>query len=452
MISSATVWLPDLILLKDKFVENTGLVSVDGEIKDITSSTSGYKNVQRLKGKALLPGLVNSHSHAFQRVIRGQTERRRGDRDTFWTWREAMYRAALSLLPEDIYDASRMAFLEMALSGITSVGEFHYLHRSSDGKSYDDPNLLASQVIKAAQDVGIRICLLSVAYARAGYNLSDESRQIRFIEKDKDRFFEQFELLRSVYAREPQVSFGIAPHSIRAVPEDYLSTLSEFCKRESLPFHMHLAEQPKDVESCREEHGLSPVRYLNSLGILSPLFTGVHTIHVDAEEIELLSKAGAIVCACPTTERDLGDGIVPADLLLDRNVEISLGTDSQVQIDLMEDARELEYHLRLQRLERSILPSTRLFNSATISGAGSLGLNTGIFEKGRRADFFTISLDDRSIAGSTVESLLDTVLFSLSNTAIRDVAVDGRLIVKDCNHVSGDEITKRFVSLQKRLW
>ena len=496
--STLTAWLPDFVYTGGRFESGLALVSDRaGRIVELTRDHArlAAARLVRLKRRALLPGLVNAHSHAFQRVIRGRTERRSAAHDSFWTWREMMYAAATRLTPEDTYDASRMAFLEMAASGITSVGEFHYLHHAPGGARYADENELAKQVVRAAADTGIRIALLRVAYARAGWNKSPDARQARFIEPDPEAFLKQTETLMSDLAREAsghpdgrgdgeaggnahaRAWVGVAPHSVRAVPLDYLREVCAFAAARSLPVHMHVSEQPAEVAACTEEHGRTPVALLAGEGLLTERFTAVHAVHITPEEAHALAAARAHVCACPTTERNLGDGIVPADLLLGAGVRVSLGTDSHTQIDLLEDARELEYHLRLQRLERAVLaPETnaapahasleandetnsldalaaRLFECATTNGAAGIGAQgAGALEAGSPADFFTVALDDPSIAGAGTDALLPAVVFSLARTAVRDVVVGGRRIVEDGRHRTQDEIVERFANLQRRLW
>jgi len=443
----------------------------------------------RLPGRAMLPGMVNAHSHAFQRVIRGRTEYRgAASADSFWTWREQMYAAAARLTPEDLYDASRMAFLEMALAGITTVGEFHYLHRTPEGREYDDPNLLAREVVRAARDVGLRIALLRVAYARAGFRKEPDARQRRFIEPDPATFIRHTQaLIRDLAPDAAHAWVGVAPHSVRAVSVEYLREVEAFARGAELPIHMHVAEQPAETEACLAETGRTPVALLAEEGVLSPRFTGVHAVHVTAEEVAALSASRACVCACPTTERNLGDGVVPADALLKAGVPVALGTDSHAQIDLLEDARELEYHLRLRTLRRNVLApareedegraeanegraggdgagaaegegrgmsalAARLFECASASGARSVGAHAGAFEPGRAADFFTVALDDPSIAGASEEDLLPAIVFSLARAAVRETAVGGHLITEQGRHPAQDEIVSRFAALQKRLW
>jgi formimidoylglutamate deiminase len=456
-------WIPDLLFYKNHFETDLAVVcDVNGTISEIVPSDRTTGGV-RLKNRALLPGLVNAHSHAFQRVIRGRTEYRSSDQtDSFWTWRELMYHAASQLSPYDIYAASRMAFLEMALGGITTVGEFHYLHNALNGVAYDDPNVIATEVVRAANDVGVRIALLRVAYARSGYDEEPNPRQSRFIEL-VDHYFDNVEALIAHLSKSGGMAWaGVAPHSVRAVPLEYLKRVVEFGQQRRLPIHMHVAEQPAEVSACIEEYGRSPVALLETEGLLNQHFTAVHAIHVSNKGIHAIAQSGARVCACPTTERNLGDGVVPVDQYFASGVSVSLGTDSQTQIDLFEDARELEYHLRLQRTERNVLapgddtsPSAvakKLFDAATMNGAASLGFNGGTLEADGPCDFFTVDLDDPSIAGASPSDLLPCVIFSLSRAAIKDVVVAGKRIVEDGKHPAQDKIVEAFSGLQKRLW
>jgi formimidoylglutamate deiminase len=458
-----TTWLPDLAYTDGRFEKGVALTVFGNGLIDNVWRANEAEAGSRLSHRALLPGLVNAHSHAFQRVIRGRTEHRtQNEKDSFWTWREMMYSAAARLTPEDIYDASRMAFLEMALTGITSVGEFHYLHHAPGGDAYDDPNLLSKEVIRAATDVGLRITLLRVAYARSGHELPPNPRQGRFIEANPDVYLKRLDDLRAAYASDDRVSIGAAPHSVRAVPLDYLHRISEYAGDHNLPVHMHVAEQPAEVSACIQEYGRSPVALLATEGLLNERFTAVHAIHVTPKAISSLADARAFVCACPTTERNLGDGVVPADLYLENEVLIALGTDSQAQIDLLEDARELEYHLRLQKMERAVLSTdadcsssaaaNRLFEYATVNGARSLGSLGGTLDSGSPADFFTVDLNDPSIAGAGEEDLMAAIVFGLSKNAIRDVFVAGKQIIADGRHADQEEIISRFVQLQQKLW
>jgi len=454
-------WWPDFVYVDGQFLSDRTVVCDDAGKIDQVIASDQVPDAIRLKNRALMPAMVNAHSHAFQRVIRGRTERRsQHTTDSFWTWREQMYAAANRLEAEDIYAVSRMAFLEMALTGITAVGEFHYIHHAPDGSPYSDSNLLAREVIRAARDVGIRIALLRVAYARAGFETEANPLQIRFIENSPELYLQHFEQLLSAPELQEGVAWaGVAPHSVRAVPRDYLKTVVPFANERGLPVHMHVAEQPAEVAACIQEYGRSPVALLDTEGLLSSSFTAVHAIQVTPKAIGSIARAGASVCACPTTERNLGDGVVPVDAYFKAGVPVSLGTDSQIQIDLLEDARELEYHLRLQRTARNVLApdddasssalARRLFDCATINGAHSIGFGGGKLEAGAPADFFTVDLDDPSIAGSSREDLLANIVFSLSRAAVRDVVVAGRRIVEDGRHPDQESIVEKFTGLSQ---
>jgi formimidoylglutamate deiminase len=445
-----TGWLPDLIYTNNGFESGVAMFAgEDGRITRLSRDPADLSRAERLANRAMLPGLVNVHSHAFQRLIRGRTEHRTAQRDTFWTWRVAMYRAANMVSPEGMYQAARMAFLEMALSGITTVGEFHYVHHDSGGVPYAERNLLAGQVMRAAREIGIRIALLRTAYARAGWNKPPDPGQARFITPRVEDFLADTDTLRVG----DRAWFGVAPHSVRAVPLEYLREVAAYARKRGMMLHMHVAEQPAEIEACVGEYGMRPVELLEREGILDSRFTAIHAIHITEREAEYLGKS--TVCACPTSERSLGDGAVPADKLYAAGARLCFGSDSNIQIDVLEDARLLEYHLRMNKLERVVLSpddglARRLFESATVSGAASLGAPGGSLEAGKAADFFTIDLNDPSVAGSG--ALLERVVFSLERTAVRDVAVAGEMIVRGGHHRLQDEIVKEYAALERSLW
>ena len=454
---------PDWMLVDGVFRAGYALeVADDGTIAYVGPAEGGGDGgarVRRMAGRALLPGMVDIHSHSFQRALRGRAESRRRSGPDFWSWRNIMYRCALALTPEEIYDVARMAFLEMLFAGITTVGEFHYLHRTPAGAAYEDRNLLAKQVIRAAESVGIRIVLLRCAYVRAGFGLPADAGQIRFIEPDAERFLRDAERLRDEIAAMPgRVGFGLAPHSVRAVPREYLKTISAWAQSEGLPLHMHVAEQPAEIAACLAEYGVTPFELLDEMGLLTPEFTAIHAIHLQPGEIERMGRAGITVGACPTTERNLGDGILCADELIDAGVSIAFGTDSHTQTDALENARELESNLRLKHLQRAVLDGrqgeplpTLLFDFATRGGARSLGVDTGSLEIGKPADFFTVDVSDCSIAGSLPEELLTNIVFSMSGSAVRDVVVNGRAAVEQRQHALKEEIVEAFCRVQRRL-
>jgi formimidoylglutamate deiminase len=468
-----TLYRPEMLYSDGRFVTG-GEVLVDGdglvlEIRDGAKThvpESGHgapgsspTKVVELPGKALLPGFVNAHSHTFQRLIRGKSESRVSSGRDFWSWRGTMYHAASRLDPQQVYDVARMAFLEMVLAGTTTVGEFHYLHTAADGRPYDDPNLLSKQVIAAAQSVGIRIVLLRTAYLRAGFELPPDPGQRRFYESSTGFLENMVTLVREARGDGSLVRFGVAPHSVRAVPLHELHEIAEWTRANKLPLHMHVAEQMAENAACVREYGATPVELLAREKILGSDFTAVHGVHVTDEEIKMLAETGTTVCSCPTTERNLGDGFVRADEMLAAGIRIALGSDSQAQIDPLEDARELEYHLRLQQQKRAVLDQVEgktlaasLFDCATVHGARSLAVPAGGLTPGAMADFFTVDLNDLSIAGNSADDLLPIVVFSLGRSAIRDVVVQGRWVVRDQQHPQQDEIVSRYRELHEKVW
>jgi formimidoylglutamate deiminase len=447
---------PSLLYQDGRFVSGKSLFVDDAG--RIAESAQSAEHID-LTGNALLPGFVNAHSHSFQRLIRGRAESRVVSGKDFWSWRNTMYLAAAQLSPEDVYDVARMCFLEMARAGTTTVGEFHYLHSAPDGTPYDDPNLMAHQVIAAAKSVGLRIVLLRSAYLRSGYQLPSDPGQRRFFEPC-DAFLTNIASLRRFYAADAaEVSFGVAPHSIRAVPLEELREIVSWARSNSLPIHMHVAEQIAENAACQHEYGCTPVELLAREGLLGKDFVAVHAIHLDSHEISALAEAHAIVCSCPTTERNLGDGIVPVDALMKLGVRHALGSDSQAQIDPLEDARELDYHLRLAQQQRAVLDqidgrpiASRLLDCATIHGAQALGVESGSLTLGEYGDMVSIDLKDLSVAGHTSETLLPILLFGANRTAIRDVVVNGKFILRDGRHPLEEEIVGRYHELDRRVW
>src|SRR3984957_632564 len=457
-----TLFLPDLLYSSGGvFRSGVGLlVGEDGKILGVQEiSRSPENDVIPLAGRALLPAFVNTHSHSFQRLIRGKAESRSTAGKNFWSWRETMYHAAAHLDPEDIYDVARMAFLEMALAGTATVGEFHYLHRAPDGSAYDDPNLLSKKVIAAARSVGLRIALLRTAYQRSGYEVARNPGQTRFFEPTREFLANMDALTQEFSACPDHIRFGVAPHSIRAIPLDELAAIVAWSRERKLPIHMHVAEQREEVTACEKEYGLSPVALFDREKLLGPDFTAVHAVHISAEEMDQFAASGGAVCSCPTTERNLGDGVVAADELSRRGIRIAFGSDSQAQIDPLEDARELDYHLRLVHERRAILDqignqelAARLYECATVNGARAMMIPGGDFAPGSPADFFTVNLSDPRIAGNSPNDLLSQIVFSLDRSAICDVAVRGKWIVRDGPQEGQQEIVSRYEKGFPKVW
>src|ERR1700682_1415584 len=302
MASPMRALRPDYLFSGGRVLSGASLLISDGVVQGVGEPPAGAEVVP-LRGRALLPGMVAAHSHAFQRAIRGRTEHRSHPRDDFWSWREAMYAAAERLGPEDLYAVSKYCFLEMARAGITAVGEFHYLHRDPSGKPYADPNELDLAVARGAQEAGLRVVLLRVAYARSGFRTSENPRQQRFIEGSASEYLKNLEALSR------HVTVGAAPHSVRACPAEWIREIAQEAFRRGWPLHLHVAEQRGEVEQCQAEHGTTPALLLERLGALRDTTTAVHGVHLSQRDIAALGRARAPGCAWPTTERNLGDGV-----------------------------------------------------------------------------------------------------------------------------------------------
>ena len=323
--------------------------------------------------------MPNAHSHAFQRGLRGRAERSGEDAegDDFWGWREAMYALANGLEPDSMERVSRAAYQEMTAAGYGAVGEFHYVHHRPDGSPYEDRNAMAKAMVRAASAAGLKVVLLPAAYARAGPGRPPEPRQRRFCDASAEAFLARVEELRA-WAGTQGVSVGLAAHSTRAVPADWLEAIAAYSEEHGLVRHVHAAEQPRELDEVRAEHGCSPIELLERTGFLGPLASVVHAIHVNPRDIELIRASGATVVSCPTTEGNLGDGHPPLLRFRDAGVPLAIGSDSQVRIDPFEEARELETLARREGLTRRALlaASGDLWADLCRAGARSLGIET----------------------------------------------------------------------------
>jgi formimidoylglutamate deiminase len=330
-------------------------------------------------GGLLVPAFTTAHSHAFQRALRGKTQRPGpASRDDFWTWREAMYALVDRLTPELMGAIAREAFAELHRAGVRTVGEFHYVHHGVGGTPYDDPNELAHRVIGAALESGLRITLLRSIYERAGYERTLVSGQARFVDQSLDASLRAIEDLHHAYAHDPRVRIGIAPHSTRAVRPESWRTILAFAGTHAMPIHVHVAEQPREIEECLAETGKRPLEFLADEGALSERFVAVHGTHLLAHEATMLGAANATVCMCGTTERDLGDGLPDLGALRSASVKLCMGIDSHVVCDPFEDMRALETHERLRTRLR--IASSRggflaedLWRSASLVGSAACG-------------------------------------------------------------------------------
>ncbi len=443
-------WLPDCVYTGEKF--ETGLAffaDTQGRITRFSREPADLASARRLEGQAALPGLVNAHSHAFQRIFRGRTEQ---------PGREAPERALARLSAEEVFDTARMAFMEMLLAGITCVGEFHYLHQQTDGTPWPDVNHLSREIVRAAHDVGIRIVLLRIAYARGDFRGDAAAAPSRFRTAAAETFVRETDVLRLALEKEfpaDEVALGIGIHSLAHVPLDQVKLIAGYARTQRLRFQAHVSTTEAENAACVAEFGRTPVALLAEHGVVDKRFTAVDAVHLTDEEVKLLGTARATVCACPLSAQTLGLGVAPVEKLLAAGAGVALGTDRQVQIDLLKEARLLEYHLRVARHKPSAIsadPATSLFHAATVTGARSLGATSGALEVGRPADFFTVNLFDPSIAGADAGSLLANMVFALERRAIRDVWVGARQRITNGRHVAHGPIVGRFVDAQRRLW
>lgn len=408
-----------------------------------------------LRHRALLPGFVNTHSHAFQRLIRGRTQWRLASvaSSDFWSWREAMYAAVLRLTPDEVFRVSRFCFLEMLNAGFTSVGEFHYLQRDESGGAYGNELELHDAVLAAAAEVGIRIVLINTAYATGGVTQPLRSTQRRFNTPSLDGYLAVCEQLRTRVSDMEHATMAVAAHSLRAVPVDWLKAVHDWAAAADVPMHMHVSEQIAEVDACSSIYRKRPIELLNDLGVLDARFTAVHATHLAVQEIALLARARSTVCACPSTERDLGDGVLPAASLHMAGVHIAIGTDIQSVIDPFEEIRLIEYHERLRRYERVLLGTKAgdrtsvaptLIGYGTSEGARALQLEAGELADGRLADMVAVDLQHLQLAGWSLDSLDAMLALSASAAVVSDVWVGGRHVIRDRSHPMAEKIVREF--------
>ncbi|MFF7895040.1 formimidoylglutamate deiminase [Streptomyces sp. NPDC007907] len=375
-----------------------------------------------------LPGLANAHSHAFHRALRGTVQVGSG---TFWTWREVMYATAARLTPDRYHALARAVYAEMALAGITAVGEFHYVHHAPGGTPYADPNAMGEALIAAAAEAGIRITLLDTAYLSSGFGQPPTTHQLRFSDGDAEAWAARSSLLKE----RDHARIGAAIHSVRAVPADQLATVAQWAEERRAPLHVHLSEQTAENEACREIHGCTPAQLLALHGVLGPRTTGVHNTHLTAEDISLIGGSGTGTCMCPTTERDLADGIGPAVALQNEGSPLSLGSDSHAVIDLLEEARAMELNERLRTRTRGHWTAAALLRAASEDGHSALGWDeAGTLEAGALADFTTLALDSVRTAGPLPRLGAETAVFAASAADVSHTVVAGRHVVRDGAH------------------
>jgi formiminoglutamate deiminase len=408
---------------------------VDDRITAVTPGvTAPPAGAARLPGLTM-PGMVNAHSHAFHRGLRSRTH---GGRGTFWSWRDQMYALADRLDPDSYRALATATFAEMVLAGFTAVGEFHYLHHGPGGVPYTDANEMSQALVEAASIAGIRITLLDTCYLQAGLAPDAERNptQRRFSDGTGDRWIER---VNGAYLDTPTVKLGAAIHSVRAVPPGAIAQVADWTAERRLPLHAHVSEQPAENEQCVEAHGVTPTELLHQQGALGERFTAVHATHLTADDRARYAASGATCCICPTTERDLADGIGPTTAFRSDGIAMTIGSDSHAVIDPFEEIRAIEMNQRLATLMRGNHQPGELLAIATSEGARSLSWpDAGRIAVGALADLTTVSLDSARLAGTDPNQAVAAVVFSATAADVHHVMVGGRVIVSDRAHQSID--------------
>jgi formiminoglutamate deiminase len=398
---------------------------------DVTGPIAG---AVRLAGLTL-PGFANAHSHAFHRALRSRTQHGQG---SFWTWRKQMYEVAATLDPDRYFGLARATYGEMALAGISAVGEFHYLHHGAGGRPYSSPNAMADALTAAAAEAGIRITVLDACYLRGGPGVDLDPVQLRYSDGTADGWAARVSELSGA----PGVRVGAAVHSVRAVDPPSIAVVAAWARAHRAPLHAHVSEQPAENEQVLAAHGTTPVGVLAASGAIDERFTAVHATHVTADDIGVLGARRCSCCACPTTERDLADGIGPTVALREAGCRLTLGSDSHAVIDLLEEARAVELDERLASLTRGRHDPTALLRMATADGHASIGWpEAGRIESGALADLTTIGFDSVRIAGTTPDDALASAVFAATAADVRHVVIGGRVVVRDSRHVTMDVAT-----------
>ncbi|HEY3200116.1 MAG TPA: formimidoylglutamate deiminase [Actinomycetes bacterium] len=439
---SHRLWHAESAWVGDRFMPDVLIEADGGLFTDVRAEVEPPPEAERLSG-LVLPGLANVHSHAFHRALRGHTQAERG---TFWTWRTRMYGVAARLEPDTYLNLATAVYAEMALAGITCVGEFHYLHHAPAGRRYADENAMGQALIEAAERAGLRVTLLDTVYLAGGIARPVEGVQVRFSDRDAARWAHRTTDLHSaVGSPDPlgrqRIRIGAAIHSIRAVPPEQFEPVLAWSHHHAAPLHLHLSEQRAENDACMAAYGKTPAAVFLAAGVLGPRTTAVHATHVVDEDIALLGESGTSVCMCPTTERDLADGIGPARLLSLAGSPVVLGSDGHAVIDLFEEARAVELDERLRTEVRGHWTAGELLQAATMAGHASLGWpEAGLIAPGAFADLVVINTESVRLAGWQPPTAAEAVVFAATAADVRQVVVSGRDVVRDGRHLLVDDV------------
>ncbi|GAB5097695.1 formimidoylglutamate deiminase [Caballeronia sp. HLA56] len=432
--------------------------SPDGALQRVTPDLDHAPHDAPQAAGPLVPGMPNLHSHAFQRAMAGLTEYRASTRDSFWSWRDLMYRFAARITPDDLGAIARWLYVEMLKAGYTSVCEFHYVHHAPGGVPYDHRAELAQRVVQAASETGIGMTMLPVLYQYSGFGAQPPRDDQRRFVNTPDALLRIVEDLRRAHPERGDLRYGVAPHSLRAVSEASLRALLEGLNALA-PVHIHIAEQTAEVDACLEAEGARPVRWLLDRFDVDARWCLVHATHIDAGETAALARSGAVAGLCLTTEANLGDGLFPAHDYLGANGVFGVGSDSHIGVDWRAELRLLEYGQRLARRERNVLTAPdraqvadRLFAAALDGGARATGRTVGKLEAGARADWIVLDPDHPNLAEQTPRSWLSSVMFAEhGGTPIRDVYTGGRHIVEQGRHRDETRLYADYRAVLSRL-
>jgi formiminoglutamate deiminase len=400
------------------------LVTVEGgRFAGVEAGAEPPVGAIRLAGLTI-PGFANCHSHAFHRALRGRTQQGRG---SFWTWRDQMYALAGRITPDAYYELAKATYREMAATGVTTVGEFHYLHHGPDGTTYDEPNVMGLALVDAARDAGLRIALLDTCYLTSGIGSPPVGVQMRYSDGDVSGWQQRVDELAATVGRVHDVVVGAAIHSVRAVPREQMPQVADWATSAAAPLHLHLSEQVAENDACIAAYGLTPAQVFADAGALGAATSVVHATHLTDDDIELLGRSGSSALMCPTTERDLGDGIGPSRRLFLAGAPLTLGSDSHAVVDLFEEMRAVEMDERLATQERGHWSAAELLGAATHNGHRSLGFDdAGRITVGARADLVT--LDPASPRTAGTGSGAEAAVFAATAADVVRVMAEGKLV------------------------
>lgn len=441
-------------LLPSGWANDVQVVITAGAIAAVTPGVAPAAGDER--HAIALPGLASLHSHAFQRGMAGLAELRGDSTDTFWTWRETMYRFALAMTPDDVAAVATLLYVEMLEQGFTRVGEFHYLHHDRDGSHYADPAEMATRIAEASEASGIALTLLPSFYAHGSFgDAAPHDGQRRFI-CSVDQFAKLIVASRKAIANLPDANIGIAPHSLRAVAPDELAAIVPLA--DGGPVHIHAAEQVKEVEDCLAWSGRRPVQWLLEHAPVDQRWCLIHATHTTNEEVNAFARTGAVAGLCPITEASLGDGIFPAREFLDAGGLFGVGTDSNVLVGVADELRQLEYGQRLKHRARNVLSGgagrstgRTLFDDALAGGARALAQPIAGLTPGARADIVTLDAAHPSLAGRMRDAVIDGWIFAAGSGAIDCVWAGGNKVVESGRHKLRQAARERFNASVRRL-